>query len=459
MTKLDRPAIREIIDDFAKEIAACKTTGPKPEKTVIYFRNERRDGIEREIFNVPIELLKYRKDNGRIRADVLSYERGYGILKEETKEAQKILQEILSRNDPEKNDELNRSIQHDGQREPAIITCDGFLINGNRRKMTLEKINSKFPGKFPFMKVVILPGKDDPGGPPTKLEIEEIENRYQHQSEGKAEYSKFNTALSIKRKIDLGMSLERQLRDDPIYADMGEKEFKKAVKQFEDEYLGPLECIDRYLEYLGRDGLYTTVVSSVGDKEGRWQAFLDYYNHVWKKMRDESQRRKMNISEHEVGDVEDVAFKLIRHRDIKDNGASIKLHQAMRELPKLLSVADSKEELFVLKEIELQLPQAEQVKSDGTEYDEKEKDRIWAAKHAKTLNRQFSRAKKTCDIVKSAETPLDLFEAALKKLQHPNMVLEAIKKSEIPEAMKIVREIREAVKQIEKELYDRQKNN
>jgi hypothetical protein len=254
------------------------------------------------------------------------------------------------------------------------------------------------------------------------------------------------------------MSLERQLRDDPIYVDLNEKDFKKAVKQFEDEYLGPLECIDRYLEYLGRDGLYTTVVSSVGDKEGRWQAFLDYYNHVWKKLDDESLRRKMNITENEVGEVEDIAFKLIRHRDIKDNGSSVKLHQVMRDLPKLLSVPDSKNELFVLNEIELQLPKAEQLKSDGVEYDEKEKDRIWSTKYAKILNRQYSKAKKSCEREKSSETPLELLEAALKKLQHQNMTLEVIKRSEIPEAMKLVREIRDTIKNIESELYDRQKS-
>jgi hypothetical protein len=80
MAKLDRSATREIIDDFAREITARKTEGPKPEKAVIYFRNERRDGIERKVWNVPIELLRFRKDNGRIRADVISYEQQFGRL-------------------------------------------------------------------------------------------------------------------------------------------------------------------------------------------------------------------------------------------------------------------------------------------------------------------------------------------------------------------------------------------
>ena len=105
---------------------------------------------------------------------------------------------------------------HGGQREPAFITCDGFLINGNRRKMVIDQLKSDFPedDRYPFMKVVILPGLNEPGGPPSLVEIEKLENRYQLQSDGKSEYYGFDRALSMKRKIELGLSLEEQLRDD-----------------------------------------------------------------------------------------------------------------------------------------------------------------------------------------------------------------------------------------------------
>jgi len=125
---------------------------------------------------------------------------------------------------------LSDSLAHIGQNEPAVITCDGFLINGNRRKMVLERLAKK-PGVSEFMKVVILPGPNDPGGPPTLIEIEQLENRYQLQSEGKSEYYGFDRALSIKRKTELGFSLRDQLRDDPKYANAPEKELEKAVKQ------------------------------------------------------------------------------------------------------------------------------------------------------------------------------------------------------------------------------------
>ena len=168
MEPITIPKLREIDPDFALEIKRRRTK-VSPPKTVIYFRNEHIKGIERDIWEVPIELLRYRVDNGRISSDVESYRKLHGPLLEKDNKAQEIIASFLDRKDPDLTDILVKSIKHTGQKEPAIITCDGFLINGNRRKLALEKL------KYPTMKVVILPGPDDEGGPPTLLEIEQIE--------------------------------------------------------------------------------------------------------------------------------------------------------------------------------------------------------------------------------------------------------------------------------------------
>lgn len=456
MTNIDRSALREIIDDFAKAIEENKRKGPKPETAVIDFRDEKKNNYECEVWLVPIEFLRYRKNNGRIRSDVLSYERSEGKLKETTKETQQVLRRMLEENDVEKNEELYRSILHAEQKEPAIITCDGFLINGNRRKMTIERINEKFPGKYKSMKVVILPGKDDKkrGGPPTILEIEEIENRYQYQSEGKAEYSSFNTALSIKEKIKVGMTLEQILLDDPYYAVLSEKQFKKEMKVFDDKYLGPLSCIDRYLKQLDRDELYKTVVANVGDKEGRWQAFLDYYNFVYKKLDDEKQRLRIGVEEDEVGLFEDAAFKIIRKREFKNLP---KLHQIMRDLSKWITNSDAKKEILALTDIDLNLPHAETIKADGTEIDEQEKDRRWSNKYATELHRHLKKAKDYYEQEKSHDTPIELLEAALKKLTHENLQVDSIKGSDIGKAKKIISEISKVLKDISDGIYDLEK--
>ena len=48
-----------------------------------------------------------------------------------------------------------KSLAFSGQDEPAIITADGFLINGNRRKMTMDKLSTQHPNdtRFSFLRL------------------------------------------------------------------------------------------------------------------------------------------------------------------------------------------------------------------------------------------------------------------------------------------------------------------
>ncbi|SVE62514.1 uncharacterized protein METZ01_LOCUS515368, partial [marine metagenome] len=201
--------LRKIIPDFADEIKRRKLEDTTPSKVVIPFRNEHRTDKERDVVSVPIEILRFRKENGRIISNVLNYEQEHGILKENSDATQVELRKFLSEKDPEKTKELMNSIRSSGQRDPAVITCDGFLINGNRRKVAIDALHEDTgEDEYSRMKVVILPGKDDPGGPPTKKEIEQIENRYQLQSDGKSEYTRLDQAISIRHKRDSGMSLK-----------------------------------------------------------------------------------------------------------------------------------------------------------------------------------------------------------------------------------------------------------
>lgn len=463
MGKITKPKTREIIDDFAKEITKAKRKGLPPDKTVIDFRDERRHGIERDIYYVPIELLLYRKDNGRISSDILNYEKANGLLDETSKEAQKIIHQFLEEKDKEKTGELKRSIKHEGQREPAIITCDGFLINGNRRKMVMETLaeDPKHRGdpKLTIMKVVILPGIGEEGGPPTLKEIEEIENRYQLQSEAKAEYYAFDRALSMRRKMEVRMTLEEQLKDDPIYAGLAPKEFKKEVQRFKDNFLNPLECVDRYLSNLKRDGLYSTISKGLGDPEGRWQAFLDYYNFLYKRIDNPKTRMKLGINEGEIGKIEDICFKIIRMRRVQGLLGITKVHDVMRKMYVWLEKKDSKKELMKLSDISLDLPREETVDDKGREYSPRTIDSIWGQKHSKVINRQLIKAINHFEHKKEQETPLNLLRAVLKKLEHADMNPEYVKISEIPTAMKLAESIKARAKEIVNEFYRYKKDH
>ena len=360
MTERTTSKTREIISNFADEISKRKRSSVKPKKAVIHFRTEDIDRTERAIVKVPIELLRFRKENGRIASDVYDYENTKGPLNENEEEGQNIIREFLEGKDLEKAEELRANIQRYGQKDPAIITCDGFIINGNRRKMVIEQLRSKYPQNenYQHMNVVILPGNDDEGGPPTLLEIEKVENKYQHQSEGKSEYYGFDKALSIRRKIEIGLSLEEQIKDDPLYANETEPVIKRAIKKHKSEYLKPLECIDRYLQQFQREKQYHTVSSGIGDKEGRWQAFVDYSNTYETKFKNENQRIKIGIQEDEIGTIEEAAFNIIRLRTVP---AMPKVHKIMRDLHKYCDNHQGKKEILEIpKKVDPLLPDEEQ---------------------------------------------------------------------------------------------------
>lgn len=308
------------------------------------------------------------------------------------------------------------------------------------------------------MKVVILPGETDEGGPPTLLEIEEIENRYQLQSEAKAEYSALDRALSMRRKIESGMTLEQQLGDDPIYAGLEAKKFTEEVKKCEKEFLKPLECIERYLARLGREGLYSTVSRGLGDSEGRWQAFHDYYSFVYLKLEDEKKRIHLGISEDEIGRIEDVAFKIIRKREFK--GLRLpKPHKIIRDLPKWLGDKEAKKELLKLVDVPTTLPAASCSDASGKEYDERMVDEIWGQQYATDITRRVKNAMYSYDYNREQETPVGLLEAALKKLKHERMDPTSVNISDYSKAMKIARAIQARATELENQFYLQQKKH
>jgi hypothetical protein len=457
MTPITTDKKREIVEDFARAIREKKTRGTKPEKTVINFRSERIDGVERWIERVPLELLRYRKDNGRIASDVLDHEKSQAPLDERDAEAQKLLRKFLEDKDPEKTEILLKSMEHAGQIEPAIITCDGFLINGNRRKMVLEKLRERHPGNEDYarMKVVILPGPEDPGGSPSLLEIEHLENRYQLQSEGKSEYYGFDRALSIKRKKELGFSLEEQLRDDPRYVRATKVELDRAVKEVERDYLKPLECVDRYLEMFNREGLYHTVSEGPWDREGRWQAFIDYSNAYHRNLSNAAWRIEKGIEESDVGAIEDAAFKIIRLRDLR---GLPKVHKVMRDLPKLIGRPEGRKEILkVSDEVDFSLSKDEYKNDSGDPLSIEEVDEKWAEHNQRAIIHRVKKAIEYHDASSEKETPLTLLDAALKKLTHEKMKVDSIALKDLPQARQLTAEIQKNAKQIDGEIYHYQK--
>ena len=401
---INQDKTREIIADFAREIKQRRVVASPAETRAIDFRDGIAETREEIVYKVPLDLLRLRKENGRISSSVKTYERLIGVLNRKDSDAQSTLGKFLREKDPEKTDELKQLLRAQGQREPGIITADGFLINGNRRKVALSELREEFPAddRFKTMKVVILPGKDDEGGPPTIKEIEQIENRYQLQTEGKAEYYGFDAALSIRDKENSGYTLEQQMRDDPQYKLMGRGEFNRALRKKRKEMLEPLDCVEEYLEAIGRPGEYSAVSKGLGDPEGRWQAFLDLSQYFWTQAKKDTGRQKMGISEREVGEVMQAAYAVIRMRVVPPFG---KLHGIMRKL-KDYTQHGKKHLLDLGRNIKHELPQEEITNETGDLLPQDAIDEKWRNKY---------RTKLTTDLIKAR----DASESSIEK-KHPD---------------------------------------
>lgn len=107
--KITTDTERRIIDDFAKEIDTKKEPGNVPENDVIEFRNDRILKKARPTYLVPVKLIRFRKDNGRIASDITSYEKQHGRLDETLEATQEIIRKILKEKDEENNTQVGQS--------------------------------------------------------------------------------------------------------------------------------------------------------------------------------------------------------------------------------------------------------------------------------------------------------------------------------------------------------------
>jgi len=440
--RLNIDGARRINQNFKKIIDQFKQKASPPSTEVIDFRNELKDRVERPVELIPSIHLHFRMNNGRIISDVESYERENNLkLNEDDNITQEILRNFLLNNEKEKNEELKRLLLQKGQQRPAIITCDGYLINGNRRKMAIEelyRIKNQAP-QFEMMRVVILPEGV------TELEIQKIENRYQLQSEGKAEYQGLNRAIKYQRNIDNGFTLEAQLRDDPNYYELSDKDFNKRVKDFEREFLKPLSCAEKYLETFNRPGMYNTISESANDKEGRWQAFIDYSNFRSNILDNKSKLGQFNIKETEVGKIQNAVFKIIRKRSLNAKGMEGtigKVHEFVRKLPKYLSNENSKKLILnIADSVTEDINDEYKYNKNGEKYNEREIDNIWGELFRQKILGNLIQAHRYVSNQEERDKPLELLEDALKKLKHDNLKIENMDTSYYDKAIDLTKEI------------------
>lgn len=156
-----------------------------------------------KIYTVPIELPKYRLNNGRTYASQAEYlvthpEVANDLFTKdwESEDAQRIQHHLLKEMIKEKN--LLEYFKETKQAEALILSNDGFVINGNRRLCAMRELleqDSQAYAHFRHVSVVVLP-------PAEEKDIDQLEATLQIKPDIKAEYTWYARALMLKRRRD-----------------------------------------------------------------------------------------------------------------------------------------------------------------------------------------------------------------------------------------------------------------
>lgn len=197
------------------------------------------------VYDIPLGLLVYNKYNGRILSRTKSLEAQKEIIDVSSKEGSEKIARLLWESKESANENTLKDLTKYGQKEIAMITTDGVIIDGNRRTMLLNRID-----KFDYLKTIVLPvsSTDDP------LEIERLETSFQMGSDEKLSYNpieKYIKSKTLLEKLTNGIdSISKESAIKKI-ADWMQEKNKKII-----DYLNIMQVMDDYLEYHDYNNLY-----------------------------------------------------------------------------------------------------------------------------------------------------------------------------------------------------------
>lgn len=205
-------------------------------------------------YEIPMDLIIYNVENGRIASLVKSYEREHSSLNPEKEEDAKQIAQFLYDSNDIANKKTKRNIVANGQLETGIITCDGVLVDGNRRVSLMRQIisDSSFStserARCEKFRAIVLPEDAD------KKEILRLETTFQIGADEKVGYNAIEKYLHAQDLSDQGFSTS------DISEFMNLDGATEVTKLLEIKQL-----IDEYLEYFGLDGLYTRLPKGFED--------------------------------------------------------------------------------------------------------------------------------------------------------------------------------------------------
>lgn len=372
---------------------------------------------EFKAYKIPLEYLIYNKYNGRIGSSVKSYEKQYHEVDSEDSEHKKIIEKFLWDSKKDRNKMTEQNLVENGQKRHGIVTSDGVIIDGNRRSMLLNRIYAEREDwrkkgnnvdNCKFFISIILPEDADP------KEIQRLETTYQMGEDEKLDYNPVEKYLKIKDLRGYGFS-------STDIADMM-LENERQIK----EWIEIMELMDRYLEYLHYDGIYTRLDKTEGP-------FVDL-NNYFKKYQKGSPYVGWDYDEIDLNEMILLSFDYIRARyEGKD-------FRTIAKPSRKESIFCKSEELWNSflenhKETVRKTPEqpVEELREKHSTEDVskllRSRDEGWKAEVAPVLKGNLDKAENRLKDLNDANQPLELAKKALNALESVNTEIEEFFKS------------------------------
>lgn len=365
------------------------------------------------IYRFKHDELAFNKANGRIHAEVIEKEAEIArTLDVWEKSDYRIIKNLLLSIRKEENEKIKSDLKKKGQIWPGIITCDGIVINGNRRKALLEELHAETgEERYKYLEVHVLPSNI------TKSELWLIEAGIQMSAPYQLEYSPINDLLKFKDGINSGLTVEEMAAR--IYGISAEK-IKLDLKR--------LDLIDEYLkDFIGKPGKYYLT-------NGLAEHFIDLQNILtWAERPRGPIKRDWNPDENDINELKLACFYYIRggfaHMRIRDlqkifakkdawiNACkAIQLNPNLNDSELIEAGLDQVPDTEELTDEDYYEPTSVETVKSAVEVKDLREEKVWKSVRQFKLKEFFEDAKEQEKIIEDSERPIALAKRALNNI-------------------------------------------
>lgn len=196
------------------------------------------------VYRIPIEYLIYNKKNGRIATYVSQFiDEGKEFPKDNVVEFNNIIEKYIERSNPDALKKTKANIKIMSQTEPAVVTADGVILDGNRRFTALRQLSKEGAGaEFNYLEAVILENDTY-----TEKDIKRLELNLQHAIESKVDYNPIDRLVDIYRDL---------IKDGGIFrVEEYATETQMTVNKVNEE-IAVAKLMLEYLDYIGQSNKF-----------------------------------------------------------------------------------------------------------------------------------------------------------------------------------------------------------